>query len=238
MHETNNTMQILVVEDEPKVASFLKKGLEDYGHEVAIAEDGDKGLDLALGMHWDVVLLDVMLPGIHGMDICKKIRESGNMVPIMMLTALGTIEDKMEGFDMGADDYLVKPFEFKELLARINSLHRRNSKSDDQSAILYLSDLQLNMDKHEVQRAGKVINLTAKEYAILEYLLKHKESIVSRTELSENIWGPGYDTGTNVVDVYINLLRKKVDKNFNQKLIYTRVGFGYIITEKHHENQE
>jgi two-component system copper resistance phosphate regulon response regulator CusR len=236
--QKTKAMYILVVEDEPKVASFIKKGLEDYGHEVTIAEDGDKGLELALGSQWDIVLLDVMLPGLQGMEVCKKIRESGSMVPVMMLTALGTIEDKMEGFDLGADDYLVKPFEFKELLARINSLHRRNSKSDDQSAILYLADLQLNTNKHEVLREGKLINLTAKEYAILEYLLKHKERIVSRTELTENIWGQGFDTGTNVVDVYINLLRKKVDKNFSQKLIYTRVGFGYIITEKHHENQE
>lgn len=238
MQETINTMQILVVEDEPKVASFIKKGLEDYGHEVAIAEDGDKGLDMALGLQWDIVLLDVMLPGIQGMEICKKIRESGNMVPIMMLTALGTIEDKLEGFDTGADDYLVKPFEFKELLARINSLHRRDSRTDDQSAILQIADLQLNLNKHEVHRAGKEINLTAKEYTILEYLLKNKERIISRAELTDNIWGGGYDTGTNVVDVYINLLRKKIDKNFSQKLIYTRVGFGYIITEKYHENQE
>jgi len=236
--QKTKAMYILVVEDEPKVASFIKKGLEDYGHEVTIAEDGDKGLELALGSQWDIVLLDVMLPGLQGMEVCKKIRESGSLVPVMMLTALGTIEDKMEGFDLGADDYLVKPFEFKELLARINSLHRRNSKSDDQSAILYLADLQLNTNKHEVLREGKLINLTAKEYAILEYLLKHKERIVSRTELTENIWGQGFDTGTNVVDVYINLLRKKVDKNFSQKLIYTRVGFGYIITEKHNENQE
>ncbi len=222
-------MNILLVEDEPKVASFIVQGLEESGYDVKLAYDGSLGLRFATKDSFDLMIFDVIIPGMNGLELCKEVRRQGINTPILMLTALGTTEDKVSGLDAGADDYLVKPFEFKELLARIRSLSRRNSGSTELSNKLVYHDLELDLDKKQAFRSGKSIPLTAKEFSLLEYLMRNRERVVSRVQISENVWDIHFDTGTNVVDVYMNLLRKKVDKDFETKLIQTRIGHGYIL---------
>ncbi len=223
-------MRILVVEDEPKVAAFLKQGLEESGYEVLSAYDGTTGQRLALQEPVDLVMLDVVMPGMNGTEVCRGIRKGGGTMPILMLTALGTTEDKVLGLDSGADDYLVKPFEFKELLARIRSLTRRGSAMHEQAEKLNYHDLELDLAKKEAVRGGKRIALTAKEFALLEYLMRNADRVLSRARISERVWDIDFDTGTNVVDAYIKLLRKKIDRDFEPKLIHTRVGMGYMLT--------
>jgi len=223
-------MRILVVEDEPKVAAFLRQGLEESGYEVVSAFDGPMGLRLALQEAPDLVMLDVVMPGMNGTDVCRAIRAGGGRMPILLLTALGTTEDKVTGLDAGADDYLVKPFEFKELLARIRSLTRRGSAVNERAEKLTYHDLELDLAKKEAIRGGQRIALTAKEFALLEYLMRNAERVLSRAQISERVWDIDFDTGTNVVDAYIKLVRKKVDKDQGDKLIHTRVGLGYILT--------
>ncbi|MEO8587797.1 MAG: response regulator transcription factor [Flavobacteriales bacterium] len=225
-------MRILVVEDEPKVAAFLKQGLEESGYDVLSAYDGVTGQRLALGEPLDLVMLDVVMPGMNGAEVCRGIRKGGGTMPILMLTALGTTEDKVLGLDAGADDYLVKPFEFKELLARIRSLTRRGSAMHEQAEKLNYHDLELDLAKKEAVRGGKRIALTAKEFALLEYLMRNSDRVLSRAQISERVWDINFDTGTNVVDAYIKLVRKKVDRDFEPKLIHTRVGLGYMLTAK------
>ncbi|MBS1580665.1 MAG: response regulator transcription factor [Bacteroidetes bacterium] len=225
-------MRILVVEDEPKVAAFLKQGLEESGYEVLSAYDGPMGRRLALQEAPDLVMLDVVMPGMNGTEVCRAIRQGGGAMPILMLTALGTTEDKVTGLDAGADDYLVKPFEFKELLARIRSLTRRASALHEQAEKLTYHDLELDLAKKEAVRGGQRIALTAKEFALLEYLMRNAERVLSRAQISERVWDIDFDTGTNVVDAYIKLVRKKVDKDFEPKLIHTRVGMGYMLTAR------
>ncbi len=222
-------MNILLVEDEPKVASFIVQGLEESGYDVKLAYDGSLGLRFATKDSFDLMIFDVIIPGMNGLELCKEVRRQGINTPILMLTALGTTEDKVSGLDAGADDYLVKPFEFKELLARIRSLSRRNSGSTELSNKLVYHDLELDLDKKQAFRSGKSMPLTAKEFSLLEYLMRNRERVVSRVQISENVWDIHFDTGTNVVDVYMNLLRKKVDKDFETKLIQTRIGHGYIL---------
>ncbi|MCF8276419.1 MAG: response regulator transcription factor [Flavobacteriales bacterium] len=222
-------MRILVVEDEPKVAAFIVQGLEESGHEVKLAYDGQLGLRFATKELFDLMIFDVIIPGMNGMELCKEVRKQGITVPILMLTALGTTEDKVNGLDAGADDYLVKPFEFKELLARIRSLSRRNSGATEVNHKLVYHDLELDLEKKQAVRSGKSISLTAKEFSLLEYLMRNRERVVSRVQISDNVWDIHFDTGTNVVDVYMNLLRKKVDKDFDTKLIQTRIGHGYVL---------
>lgn len=222
-------MKILLVEDEPKVASFIVQGLEESGHEVKLAYDGLLGKRFALAEPFDLMIFDVIVPGINGLELCKEVRKQNITTPILMLTALGTTEDKVNGLDAGADDYLVKPFEFKELLARIRSLSRRGTAGSPQLNRLSYHGLELDLDKKQAIRDGKIINLTAKEFALLEYLMRNHERVLSRMQISENVWDIHFDTGTNVVDVYMNLLRKKVDKDYDTKLIQTRVGLGYIL---------
>lgn len=224
-------MKILLVEDEPKLVDFLKKGLEEQDYNMDIAYDGQMGERLALKGSYDVILLDVVLPYINGYELCKRIREKNQRVPIIMLTALGTTNDKITGFDAGADDYLVKPFEFKELLARIKALTKRSSGIIQTQNTIKISDLELNQDKKVALRAGKLIELTAKEFGLLEFLMKNKGRVVSRPEIAEKIWDIKFDTGTNVVDVYINILRKKIDKDSEHKLIHTKIGLGYFLDE-------
>ena len=224
-------MKILLVEDEPKVVEFIKKGLEEKGHEVTVAYDGQMGERLARNKGFDILILDVIIPIQNGLILCKKIREFDPSTPILMLTALGTLDDKISGFDAGADDYLVKPFEFKELLARINALSKRGGIVSDGSQLLKIADLELNLDKKSAKRGNKIIDLTAKEYALIEYLIRNKGRVVSRSDIAENVWDINFDTGTNVIDVYINILRKKIDRDFENKLIHTRIGLGYIIEE-------
>ena len=224
-------MKILVVEDESKVADLLKKGLEENGYFVELAYDGFMGEKLAIRNDYDLMILDVILPSINGFELCKRIREKKPSVPILMLTALGTIEDKVTGFDSGADDYLVKPFEFQELLARIRALVKRSTGVVHTSTVLKVADLELNLDKKIARRGNTNIELTAKEFALLEFLMKNKGRVVSRTDIAEKVWDITFDTGTNIVDVYINILRKKLDKDFDNKLIHTRIGLGYTLDE-------
>ena len=221
--------RILVVEDEPKVALFVKRGLEENGFSIDIAYDGYVGEKMFEANEYDLVILDINLPHKNGFELCKDIRSMNQKVPVLMLTALGTTHDKLAGFDSGADDYLIKPFEFRELLARIRSLLKRSSVTDTGFRILKFLDLEMNLDTYEVTRGSKKIELTQKEFALLEYLLRNKERVVSRIDIAEKVWDITFDTGTNVIDVYVNFLRKKIDKDFPQKLIHTRTGVGYIL---------
>ena len=226
-------MKILVVEDEPKLAAFLKIGLEEQAFEVEVAYDGAVGKRLALSNHYDVLVLDVNLPKLNGMDLARSIRQEGRKTPILMLTALGAMDDKLEGFESGADDYLVKPFEFRELLARLRALHKRAGEQvPSGDAILKVADLELHVGDKMARRGGRKIELTAKEYSLLEYLMRNRNRVVSRVDIAEKVWDIRFDTGTNTIDVYVNFLRKKVDKDFDRKLIHTVIGMGYILKEE------
>ncbi|UOQ67625.1 response regulator transcription factor [Hymenobacter volaticus] len=225
-------MKILLVEDEPKVASFLHKGLTEQQHSVEVATDGPTGLRMALAGSHDLIILDNLLPGLSGLDVCRQVRALNSAVPILMLTALGETDDKIRGLDAGADDYLVKPFAFQELLARVRALVRRRPESNSSAAILHLADLTLDPSSKRVQRAGQPIQLTAREFSLLEYLLRHKGRVISRVDILEHVWETSFDTGSNVIDVYINFLRKKIDKDFTPKLIHTLVGMGYVMKEE------
>ncbi|WP_247235096.1 response regulator transcription factor [Telluribacter sp. SYSU D00476] len=225
-------MRVLVVEDEPKLASFIQRGLEEQTWEVEVAYDGRMGKSLAMSNPYDIIVMDINLPVINGFDLTEQLRQEGITTPILMLTALGTVEDKLQGFDSGADDYLVKPFEFREFLARLKALTRRGSVTEGKVHMLRISDLELNLDERIARRGGKQIDLTAKEFALLEYLMRNRNRVVSRIEIAEKVWDIHFDTGTNVIDVYINFLRKKVDKDFPSKLIHTVVGMGYIFKEE------
>ena len=225
-------IKILLVEDEKKIADSLKKGLEEQGFYVMIAYDGSMGEKLFSNYDVDIVILDINLPDINGYTLSRMIRQKKQNIPILMLTALGTVEDKIEGFEAGADDYLVKPFAFKELLARIKSLLRRTITNLPISHILRIADLEINLDSKEVTRGGNRISLTAKEFQLLEYLVRNKNKVVSRADIAGKVWDIGFDTGTNVIDVYINFLRKKIDKDYSAKLIHTQIGMGYILKEE------
>jgi two-component system, OmpR family, copper resistance phosphate regulon response regulator CusR len=221
--------KILVVEDEPKVASFVKSGLEENGFTCVIAFDGLMGKRMFDTHDYDLIILDLDLPYKNGIELCKEIRIINQKIPVLMLTALGTTEDKLTGFESGADDYLVKPFEFRELLARIRSLLKRISVAETGENILSLLDLKVNINTYEVTRCEQKIDLTQKEFALLVYLLRNKGKVVTRMEIAENVWDINFDTGTNIIDVYVNFLRKKMDKDFSQKLIHTQTGVGYIL---------
>ena len=224
-------MKILLIEDEPQVVEFLKKGLSEKGYETEVAYDGHMGERLASKGDFGLIILDVILPNINGYDLCKRIREKGLEVPVLMLTALGTTDDKVSGFNAGADDYLVKPFEFDELLARIKALTKRSSGLLQTSKVIKIADLSLDFNKKSATRRDKNIDLTGKEFELLEFLMKNKGRVLSRSEIAEKIWDITFDTGTNVVDVYISILRKKIDRDFEEKLIHTKVGLGYYIDE-------
>jgi DNA-binding response OmpR family regulator len=226
------TTKILIVEDEPKVASFIQRGLEENGFECKIAADGLMGKRMFEAEDYTLIILDLNLPYMNGIDLCQEIRKNNQKIPIIMLTALGTTEDKLKGFDSGADDYLIKPFEFKELLARIRALLKRVSTIKSEGNVLHFLDLSVNLDTYEVFRSNKKISLTQKEFALLLYLLRNKGKVVSRSEIAENVWDINFDTGTNIIDVYVNFLRKKIDKDFPVKLIHTQTGFGYIMKEE------
>jgi DNA-binding response OmpR family regulator len=226
-------MRILVIEDEQKVAAFIKSGLEQHHHDVEVAYDGFIGEKLALTRNFNIVLLDIVIPSKNGIELCKTIKKAKPNMPVLMLTALGTTTDKVSGFDAGADDYLVKPFEFDELLARIRALTKRfDSNSHQSSDSLQVEDLELSLDKKVAYRGGKAIQLTAKEFDLLEYFMRHPGRVIPKTELSEKVWGITFDTGTNVVEVYMNILRKKIDKDFAVKLLHTRIGMGYLMTSE------
>jgi len=226
-------IKVLLVEDEKKIADTLSKGLKELNYHVETAYDGKIGLRLFEAGDFDLVITDINLPGINGYDLCKTIRSRNQHVPIIMLTALNTTDDKIHGFDAGADDYLVKPFEFKELLVRIRALLKRTMNQQLPTGnILKVGDLELNVDSKEVTRDGIPINLTAKEFQLLEYFMRNRNRVVSRADIAERVWELDFDTKTNVIDVYVNFLRKKVDKDFETKLIHTQVGMGYMMKEK------
>jgi two-component system copper resistance phosphate regulon response regulator CusR len=232
-------MKILVVEDEVKVSEVLKRGLTEEGYDVITAFDGESGLNFALNEKFDLILLDINLPKLNGLDLCKRLREKDEITPVLMLTALGMSEDIVTGLEAGADDYLPKPFRFNELYARIRALTRRRvitplAENDsrgraEKSVVFVLEDLSIDFDAKQVKRGGKQIQLTAKEYALLEYLAKNAGKVRSRQEIAESVWGLDFETGTNFIDVYINYLRNKIDKPFSKKLIHTVTGFGYIL---------
>ncbi len=225
-------IKILLIEDEKKIADTLSKGLKELDYHVETAYDGKIGLRLFESGNFNLLITDINLPGINGYDLCKTIRSRNEHVPIIMLTALSATDDKIEGFDAGADDYLVKPFEFKELLVRIRALLKRTMNQQLPSGnVLKVADLELNVDSKEVYRAGTLINLTAKEFQLLEYFMRNRNRVVSRADIAERVWDLDFDTKTNVIDVYVNFLRKKMDKNFEPKLIHTQVGMGYVMKE-------
>jgi len=224
-------LSILLVEDEKKIADVLKKGLSEQQFHVEVAYDGLIGKKLFEAYPFHLIILDLNLPGLNGYELCKFIRNRNEKIPIIMLTALDTTDDKIEGFEAGADDYIVKPFDFKELLVRMKALLKRIYQQVQTSNVLRVADLVMNLDSKEVTRSGKTINLTAKEFQLLEYLLRNRNRVVSRMDIALNVWDIDFDTKTNVIDVYVNFLRRKLDKDFSPKLIHTQVGMGYILKE-------
>jgi len=225
-------MRILVVEDQIKMALFVKKGLGEIGYAVDIAETGASAEVLVAENEYDLVILDVMLPDQNGMDTARHLRRDGFEGPILMLTALSTTKDKVNGLDAGADDYLTKPYSFDELLARVRALLRRKGNSSlGSSSTLRYQDLELDLLSRKARRQGQEINLTVKEFSLLEYLMRNVERPVTRVQIAEHVWDVHFDTDSNVIDVYINLLRKKIDSPFPKKLIHTVVGTGYVLRE-------
>jgi two-component system, OmpR family, copper resistance phosphate regulon response regulator CusR len=223
-------MRILVIEDEKKMAGFLKKGLQEAGYSVDVAESGSAAEALAADNVYDLVILDVMLPDKNGIDIARQLRADTYAGPIIMLTALSGTKDKVRGLDAGADDYLTKPFAFDELLARVRALLRRKESKGE--PVLRFSDVEMNLVTRQVARAGNAVSLTPKEFSLLEYFLRNSNRPVSRVSISEHVWDVHFDSESNVIDVYINMLRKKIDQPFEKKLIHTVVGFGYVLREE------
>jgi two-component system, OmpR family, copper resistance phosphate regulon response regulator CusR len=224
--------RILIVEDEKKIADTIKFGLGEFGFEVEVSYDGIVGLHLFNAQDFNLVILDINLPGMNGYDLCKAIRLKNQQIPIIMLTSMIALKDKVEGYDSGADDYMIKPFEFKELLLKIRALLKRTmNQSLPVGNVLKASDLEMNLDSKEVKRDDKIINLTSKEFQLLEYLLRNKNKVLSRVDIAIHVWDVDFETNTNVIDVYISYLRNKVDKGFKHKLIQTHVGMGYILKE-------
>ncbi|WP_163399086.1 response regulator transcription factor [Flavobacterium fluviatile] len=222
-------MKLLIVEDEPNLLSILRKGFAENNNDVSVALDGTTALEMIHNYTFDVVILDVMLPDINGIEICRRLRAAKNFVPILLLTALGTSENIVTGLNAGADDYLVKPFKFGELDARVNALNRRANLETEKLDSIIIGDLEINTNAKTVKREGEPIILTAKEFKLLYYLAKNTGKIVSRDQILDNVWDINFDMNTNVVDVYINYLRKKIDKPFTTKLIHTMKGLGYVI---------
>ena len=222
-------MRILVVEDEKKVASFIKRGLEEEGFSVDVAHDGDEGRYMAETNPYDLILMDVMLPKKDGLTVIRELREQDINSPVLCLTAKDTVDDIVSGLDSGSDDYLTKPFAFAELLARVRALLRRGTA--DRGAEIYFADLRLDPVAHKVWRGGKEIELTAKEYALLEYFMRNANQTLTRTMIAEHVWDYTFDSFTNIIDVYVNYLRKKIDKDFDKKLIHTVRGAGYVLKE-------
>jgi len=223
-------MKILVLEDEKKVAGFIKRGLEENGYDVTVANDGVSGLKLALDDYYNLLVVDLMLPKKDGLSVIKELRSAGRLTPILILSARNTTEDIVASLDAGADDYVTKPFAFNELLARVRTLIRRAGQ--DRGAEIIFADVRLDPVAHKVWRAGKEIEMTAKEYGLLEYMMRNPNTVLTRTMIADNVWDYTFDTFTNIIDVYINYLRKKLDKDYQLKLIHTARGQGYILRDK------
>jgi len=223
---------ILLVEDDQRLSEVIKKGLEEKGFKVTVSFDGEMALKLFGSGNFDLIITDLVLPKINGLEFSKTVRKKDANIPIIMLTALGTTDDKVDGFDAGADDYLVKPFDFRELFARIKTLLKRTGKQIGSEKTIKYADLEIDFSQKKASRSGIELILTPKEYNLLEYLVQHPEKVLSREEIAKEVWGLTFDTGTNFIDVYINYLRKKVDKPFEDKLIHTRPGMGFIMEKR------
>lgn len=235
--ETNElTASILIIEDDERMAELISRGLKDFGYKVTLAGNGTQGLKLALEQRFDLVVTDILLPGMNGLDVCKQIKATDEAYSVIMLTALGTTDDKVDGFDAGADDYMVKPFEIRELHARIRALLKR-SASQPKNDVLRFSNLELNRLTKIVKRGDVELNLTPKEFNLLEYMMSNTNRVLSKSEIADKVWDTKFDTGTNFIDVYISYLRRKVDKGFDCKLIHTKSGMGFILKEEN-ENPE
>ena len=222
-------MRILIIEDEKKVAGFIKKGLEEETYAIDVAHDGEEGLHLGSEGQYDLIILDIMLPKVNGLEVLSQLRNQGSDVPILLLTAKDAVDDRVTGLNKGADDYLTKPFAFSELLARVRVLLRRGKA--EVKTILQVDDLTLDLVSHKVDRGGDEIELTGKEYSLLEYFMRNQDKVLTRTMIAEHVWDYNFDTFTNVIDVYINHLRKKIDKGRQNKLLHTLRGVGYIMKE-------
>lgn len=225
---------ILLVEDEAPVASLIIRSLSEEGYEISLAPDGTTGLDMAMQNTFNLIILDIMLPGINGLEVCRQLRAAGNKTPILMLTALGTTQNIVTGLDSGADDYLVKPYKLGELLARTRSMIRRGSTETHKDQIgekLVMADLVLNLNEKTAMRNGQKIDLTATEFRLLKYLMMNKRKVLSRMDILEHVWEIDFNMNTKVVDVYVNYLRKKIDKDADNKLLHTVIGMGYILKE-------
>jgi len=229
---TMDNINILIVEDEQRLADILKKQLEESGFNAEIANDGYVGKQLVEKNNYNLIILDISLPLINGYDLCKEIRKTNSKIPIIMLTAFGTTENKVVGFEMGADDYVVKPFDFRELLARINVFLRRSISNNMNSEKILIADLEMDLNTKTVMRSNRRIDLTAKESLLLETFLRNRDKLLSREFIIEHVWGIEFDPNTNIIDVYVNYLRKKIDKDFEPKLIHTKFGFGFYCSEK------
>ncbi|MBO6186063.1 MAG: response regulator transcription factor [Chryseobacterium sp.] len=228
-------MKVLIIEDNARVSALLKRGLESQGYQIYISEDAEDALVMVDKIVFDLVITDIMLPKMNGIELSKLIKQKNDELPIIMLTALGTIDEKIEGFDAGADDYMVKPFEIRELYARIKAVLLRKSSSPKQNEIsskIEYKNLVVDTKTNRVYRNQKEISLTPKEFKLLVFLMRNAERILSRDEIAENVWGNHFDTGTNYIDVYIAYLRKKIDKEFDEKLIHTKPGMGFIFTNQ------
>jgi len=223
---------ILIVEDEIRLAEILQKQLQESGFKADVANDGYVGKRMMENSEYDLVVLDINLPLMNGYELCKEIRKKNSKIPIIMLTALGTSENKLIGFEAGADDYVLKPFDFRELLARINVFLKRKNIIVPESRKLSIADFEMDLDRKTATRAGKKIDLTSKEFALMETFLQNKNKLLSREFIIEKVWDLDFETGTNIIDVYVNYLRKKIDKNFEPKIIHTKFGFGFYCSEK------
>lgn len=225
---------ILIIEDEKRIADLLQKGLEENGYQTMVAYDGTMGLRFFRSHSFHLIISDIILPKLDGFELCKEIRKSNPKIPVLMLTALGSTDDKLDGFDAGADDYMTKPFDFRELMARVKALLRRDAVTEVNRPLelITYADLSINFSRQEVKRQNISIKLSPKEYNLLVYMVENAERVISRMEIAEKVWNTHFDTGTNFIDVYINYLRKKIDKNFEVKLIHTKPGIGFILTNK------
>jgi two-component system, OmpR family, copper resistance phosphate regulon response regulator CusR len=224
--------KILIIEDEIKVATFIKKGLQTQNFDAQIAETGSEAKYLFAQNAFDLVILDIGLPDMSGLEVCEYIRTKNSKIPILMLTALGSVADKLSGFEVGTDDYMVKPFDFMELLVRVKALLKRTVEAEQPSEKLQVADLELDLKEKVARREGKSIELTAKEFSLLEYMMINRGRVVSKVDIAEKVWDINFDTGTNFIEVYVNYLRNKVDKGYPNKLIHTIVGMGYMLKNK------
>lgn len=228
---------ILVIEDDDRMAELICRGLEENGFDVTLRTNGSEGLSAAFRQRFNLVITDIMLPGLNGLELCKQLKQTDDAYPVIMLTALGTTDDKVDGFDAGSDDYMVKPFEMRELTARIHALLKRSKAVHAGTHILHFADLELNVQTKSVKRDGTEINLTPKEFNLLAYMMANPGRVLSKAEIAEKVWDMDFDSGTNFIEVYISYLRRKIDKGFNRKLIHTKSGMGFILKEEH-ENPE